>query len=376
MMHGQCIIVDFGLSKNTRSSVGTETASQALKPGTPIYSAPEVTAGSEDATPASDVFSLGVIFYEAVSGHLPFGVSADLIQRQGRSKLANFTSELQLSIYQMNKVYTPPCPLSAKEVPRPLNDFVVKCLSNKPETRWRSASEMLEPWENAKEKADKEKEEKAEQSQANIFWTKNFPGEMVDLETFKQIFCKTYGLSEDAWANFSADIDEDGNGHADQYEFLNMLAKHACESMEEVVQKYNSAAQQKMEEASVLEPANVYFSKHDKAKRLICTDVQFQSKGTFLGGKKERVGNLTLQHGCIKVHRVEGKKSILEFEFEVAHSSLGREKGKAEITFLSIKATASRDADKGKPRKFTFKTLEDCDALQSAFEATKTWMNQ
>ena len=110
---------------------------------------------------------------------------------------------------------------------------------------------MLEPWENAKEKADKEKEEIAEQSQANIFWTQNFPGlDAVDLETFKQIFCKTYVLSEDAWANFSADIDEDGNGHADQYEFLNMLAKHACEDMEEVVQKYNSAAQKKKEEAN------------------------------------------------------------------------------------------------------------------------------
>ena len=70
---GHCIIVDFGLSKNTRSSVGTETASQAFN-GTPIYSAPEVTAGSEHATSASDVFSLGLIFYEAVSGHLPFSV--------------------------------------------------------------------------------------------------------------------------------------------------------------------------------------------------------------------------------------------------------------------------------------------------------------
>jgi hypothetical protein len=320
-----------------------------------------------------------VIFYEAVSGVLPFSVERqqDGGCMQGRSKFANFTNLLKIAQYESNKNYAPPSPLSAHEAPRPLNVFLVKCLSREPSMRYASASEMLEPWENAKEKADKEKEEIAEQSQANIFWTQNFPGlDVVDLETFKQIFCKTYVLSEDAWANFSADIDEDGNGHADQYEFLNMLAKHACEGMEEVVQKYNSAAQKKKEEASVLEPANVYCSKHDKAKKLICTDVRFHSKGAILGGKKERVGNLTLQHGCIKVHRVEGKKSILEFEFEVAHSSLGREKGKAEITLLSIKSTATRDADKGKPRKFTFKNIEECDALESAFKATNTWMNQ
>jgi serine/threonine protein kinase len=383
-MDGMCIIVDFGLSKNTRSggTVGPQSAVGSFK-GTPIYSAPEVSKGSENAMPASDVFSLGVIFYEAVSGHLPFSV--ETAQQggcmQGRSKLANFTSNLMtLAQYENNKNHAKPCPLSAQEAPRPLNDFVIKCLSNRPDVRFSSASEMLEPWENAKERADKEKEEKAEQSQANIFWTQNFPGTpLAKLGIFQEIFRKTYELSDAAWANFASDIDEDENGVVDQYEFLNMLEKNACDSMEKVVQKYNNMAEMQKKEASSLEPANVYYSKQGKGKKLVFTDVRFHSKSTMLGISKERNGILTFQHGDIKVHRFEGNKSITEFEFEVAHTELNLQshaKGIAEVTFISRKATASQDPDKGKPRAFTFKTLEDCDSLVCAIEATKAWMNK
>ena len=60
---GRCIIVDFGLSKDTTSALGTATSSGAFK-GTPAYSAPEVSLGSQEVTKATDVFALGVIFYE------------------------------------------------------------------------------------------------------------------------------------------------------------------------------------------------------------------------------------------------------------------------------------------------------------------------
>ena len=40
--------------------------------GTPMYMAPELSEGSRDARPASDVFSLGVIAYEVLTGEVPF----------------------------------------------------------------------------------------------------------------------------------------------------------------------------------------------------------------------------------------------------------------------------------------------------------------
>ena len=57
------VIVDFGSSKDTTSALGTATCSGAFK-GTFAYSAPEVYLGSREVTKATDVFALGVIFYE------------------------------------------------------------------------------------------------------------------------------------------------------------------------------------------------------------------------------------------------------------------------------------------------------------------------
>ena len=60
------IVMDFGLAQ----AFGTGTGSEKLG-GTPNYIAPERYLGAE-ATPATDVFSLGVILYEMLAGQLPY----------------------------------------------------------------------------------------------------------------------------------------------------------------------------------------------------------------------------------------------------------------------------------------------------------------
>ena len=62
---GQCIIVDFGLSKDTKTTLGTVSHDGDFK-GTPAYSAPEVQLGPKSVEKATDVFALGVIFYEVI----------------------------------------------------------------------------------------------------------------------------------------------------------------------------------------------------------------------------------------------------------------------------------------------------------------------
>ncbi len=67
-------VLDFGIAKVTHSSKGErlETITRAGAVfGTPQYMSPEQIRG-EDLDPRSDVYALGVILYEMISGHLPF----------------------------------------------------------------------------------------------------------------------------------------------------------------------------------------------------------------------------------------------------------------------------------------------------------------
>ena len=67
-LDGQVKITDFGIASVTR---GAPLASTGVLVGTPAYLAPERTAGGS-ATPASDLYSLGVVGYECLTGAPPF----------------------------------------------------------------------------------------------------------------------------------------------------------------------------------------------------------------------------------------------------------------------------------------------------------------
>jgi predicted Ser/Thr protein kinase len=71
---GEPRIADFGLARLVRGDLpaGTLTETRAVM-GTPDYMAPEQRASTHDVDPRADIFSLGVVFYEMLTGQLPLG---------------------------------------------------------------------------------------------------------------------------------------------------------------------------------------------------------------------------------------------------------------------------------------------------------------
>jgi len=120
-------VLDFGLVKNLDENDGEGLTKTGLFMGSPKYMAPEQIRGDR-CTPATDVYALGVIFFEMLSGKVPFerNNSANLL-------LAHVNDPVP-AIGQVN-------PLA--QVPPALEDLVYRCLAKAPEDRYQSMDEVI-----------------------------------------------------------------------------------------------------------------------------------------------------------------------------------------------------------------------------------------
>ncbi|MHB8512758.1 MAG: serine/threonine protein kinase [Actinomycetota bacterium] len=94
--------------------------------GTPDYMSPEQIQGNR-GDPRSDLYAWGVLMYELLTGHVPFG---------GDNWLAAMAGHLQRSPERITK--------QRKEVPPALEAIVLKAMRRYPENRYQSATEVLE----------------------------------------------------------------------------------------------------------------------------------------------------------------------------------------------------------------------------------------
>src|SRR5512138_1626920 len=131
---GNVFLTDFGIAKLLESASPRLTQTDAVM-GTPAYISPEQAQG-QTVDQRSDIYSLGIILYEMVTGSVPF------------------IADTPLAV--LFKHITDPLPLPSKvkpDVPESIEKVILKALAKNPQDRFATASEFVEAWKSALEEA-------------------------------------------------------------------------------------------------------------------------------------------------------------------------------------------------------------------------------
>ncbi len=122
------LVTDFGVAKAISAALplsGVTSAGIAI--GTPAYMAPEQLAGDANADHRMDIYAVGLLTYELITGVSPFSGPSP------RETLAAQLTRDPKPLYEISG-----------DVPRTLSDLVMRCLAKDPEARPQSAGEILQ----------------------------------------------------------------------------------------------------------------------------------------------------------------------------------------------------------------------------------------
>ena len=128
---GAVKLADFGVARTTSQGFRTQTG---VVKGKFAYLAPEQILNGRDYDHRVDLFSLGVILFEALSSRSLF---------RGKSDIETVERVVNLEVPRLDEI--------RPEVPGPIARVIEKCLERDPARRWSHATEMLEALEDAAE---------------------------------------------------------------------------------------------------------------------------------------------------------------------------------------------------------------------------------
>lgn len=123
-------LLDFGIAKQSASADENSFTKTGQALGTPAYMSPEQHLDSKDVGVTSDIWSLGVVLYELVTGVSPFGVGS-------YSAIAVAVCDGKFKAIDR----------LLPTAPRQLVDVVTRCLSQRPQARFQSVAEVAQALE-------------------------------------------------------------------------------------------------------------------------------------------------------------------------------------------------------------------------------------
>ncbi len=119
---GRVLVMDFGLARSIEDSELTQSGSLV---GTMDYMSPEQALG-KTVDQRSDIFTLGIIFYQLLSGKMPF---------QAHSAVASLILRTQEDVV--------PCSTICPDIPKPVCDIVSRCLQRDIDLRYQHVTEII-----------------------------------------------------------------------------------------------------------------------------------------------------------------------------------------------------------------------------------------
>ena len=128
---GRVMVTDFGIAKALSATSGATLTGIGVAIGTPSFMSPEQAAGERDIDGRSDLYSLGVVTYQMLTGELPFNAPtvAGILMKQIMEPAPDVT-------------------LKRSDVPEDLALAVARCLEKDPENRWPTADALRRALEN------------------------------------------------------------------------------------------------------------------------------------------------------------------------------------------------------------------------------------